>query len=302
MRLWENSGDRKEKSGRKRVSYTMCQRIWAGFSPATRADCRLFCETTVWLRGSQLLGNDGRQDLKRAEVWRWVVQAERWIDSWTTDLMLPFPSAHSAHRLHSTQICENVTKQKASFAKLCSCGRVLSHTVGWRKRFSLNRAGHSYDNLCTQMIRNTDQPFTSGAIFSTPHVVALRITSRLSLSLSHTLAGGGVFNQNQLTSNRQYKSTGGVKDVWPGSSNNKRHFYLCFSKILRYNEWDRSGAIVWVICRVIFCLVITEYYSTIVDVTGQLWLMLVLLIVLILVTLACTSQKLCTPLDMNEKD
>lgn len=42
-----------------------------------------------------------------------------------------------------------------------------------------------------------------------------------------------------------------------------------------YNKCDRSRAIVWVICSVIFCLVISEYSSTIVDVTGQLWLMFV---------------------------
>lgn len=75
----------------------------------------------------------------------------------------------------------------------------------------------------------------------------------------HTMKG---VNQDQLNANRQYKSAGRVNDWRSGSlipgSNHNRHFYLCFYKILQYNKCDRSRAIVWVICSVIFCLVIGE--------------------------------------------
>lgn len=105
-------------------------------------------------------------------------------------------------------------------------------------------------------------------------------------------------NQDQLNANRQYKSTGRVNGY-------KRHFFLCFYKIWQYNKCGRSRAIVRVICSVIFCLVISEYYSTIVDVTGQVWLMFVFFTLLFLIIYSrvffLNAQNWALPLVSSEK-
>lgn len=101
-------------------------------------------------------------------------------------------------------------------------------------------------------------------ILSEPRVAALRFTRRLTPPPSHN--GGGV-NQDQPNVDRQYESARRVNDF---QSDTKGTFTGVFIRCCGIISVTAAGAIVWVICSVIFCLVISEYFSAIVDVTGQL--------------------------------